>query len=117
MGFLLTVTLALNCAITFPLAFLLLMKKSKLIKRIYGADSNARRILACMYMAIGVVSARALRENDFDQQLALAAPLFQIQCFYKTMTAFAVGPKSPVVVVNLAIVALQLYTLRTYRVL
>ena len=76
----------------------------------FGPNSPARRILACVYFAILPASLYALIRADFGApQIALA--LFPLQIIYKLATAVAVGIDNPVVVTNLAVVALHSVTL------
>ena len=81
-----------------------------------GPDSPARRILACVYVTIGGISAFALALLAMDKTeapSAIAAPLFSLQILYKIMTGPAVGLKNPIVVTNFCIVALLGMTLAT----
>ena len=80
----------------------------------FGPDSPARRILACVYFAILLASLYALMRAGFGApQIAvqIAMALFPPQIAYKLATAFAVGTDNPVVVTNLAVVALHTVTL------
>ena len=82
--------------------------------RVYGFDSPVRRFLASIYLAIVVVSARALhllRQDSADTALGLAAPLLRTQIIYKCTTAFTVGLNHPVVISNLLISGLHAFTL------
>ena len=80
----------------------------------FGPDSPARRILACVYFAILLTSLYALIRAGFGAShiaLQIALVLFPLQIIYKLATAFAVGIDNPVVVTNLAVVALHTATL------
>lgn len=80
----------------------------------FGPDTPARRILACLYVAIGVLSLYALMHMALgrpDIALAIATTLFPLQIVYKLLTAVAVGLKSTVVRANLAVVVLLILTL------
>lgn len=80
----------------------------------FGPDSPARRILACVYFPILLASLYALMRAGFGApQIAvqIAMALFPPQIAYKLATAFAVGTDNPVVVTNLAVVALHTVTL------
>lgn len=80
----------------------------------FGTDSPARRILACVYAAIGLVSVYALLQIAADKAAVAAtvgATLFPLQIVYKLATAAAVGPRHPVVIANLGVAALHSATL------
>ena len=81
---------------------------------VYGPDSPARRILGCVYMAIGLISLYALLVliiGNGSISTAIAATLFPLQIIYKLMSAVAVRPTHPVVIANLGISALLALTL------
>ena len=74
----------------------------------------ARCILACVYFAILFASLYALIRAGFGAPhiaVQIALVLFPLQIIYKLATAFAVGIDNPVVVTNLAVVALHSVTL------
>jgi hypothetical protein len=82
----------------------------------YGADSAARRILACLYATIAMASAVALigqASGNTTLSIAIAGVLFPMQITYKLMTIPAVGWRNPVVKSNLAIALLHTATLAT----
>jgi hypothetical protein len=75
----------------------------------FGPDTPARRILACLYVAIGVLSLYALMHMALgrpDIARAIGMTLFPLQILYKPLTAVAVGLQSAVVRANLAVVVL-----------
>lgn len=109
---LLRLSLSINCIIVFPLTYLLLIRKPESMDEVYGPDSDARRILASVYFAIGVVSALAF---FVAQPLPFAAPLLTLQIIYKLTTVAAVGLKSPVVIANVCVVVFHLCTLMVNR--
>lgn len=78
---------------------------------VYGPDTPARRILACLYATIALASGYALADlaitGDPARALRIASVLFPLQIIYKIATAPAVGLRNPVVVSNLAIAALH----------
>jgi len=79
----------------------------------YGPDSDARRILACLYATIAIASALALvgqASGNTALSIAIASVLFPIQIAYKLMTLAAVGWHNPVVKSNLAIAMLHTAT-------
>lgn len=80
----------------------------------FGSDSPSRRILTCVYVAILLASLYALVRAGFGAPhiaVQIALVLFPLQIAYKLMTAFAVGLDNPVVLTNLAVVALHSVTL------
>lgn len=80
----------------------------------FGPDSPARRILACVYFAILLTSLYALIRAGIGAPhiaVQIALVLFPLQITYKLTTAFAVGMDNPVVLTNLAVVALHAATL------
>lgn len=80
----------------------------------YGSDSAARRILACLYATIAIVSAAALAgqaSGNLAASISIAGILFPMQIAYKLMTLPAVGWHNPVVKSNLAIALLHTATL------
>ena len=113
--------LFLNCAITYPLSVLLLIVKPERMDDVYGEETVARSILACMYLAIALVSTLAMvvgaTKRNIQKALQLAVPLFTVQIIYKIATAFAVGlqGKNPVIIANLGVVVVQVITLALNR--
>ena len=89
----------------------LIFRNMPAMTAVFGPDSPARRILACLYAKIAVSSAFALiaqfgfARPDLSCQIALV--LFPMQILYKVATLFAVGPRNPVVISNVAIAALH----------
>ena len=118
---LLVLALAINCVITYPLSLMILIIKPERIDKVYGVDTEARRILGCMYLAIAIVSSLAMAvwiaKRNIHKTLVLAVPLFAVQIIYKVASAFAVGlqDKNPVIIANLGVVAFQLLTLAFNR--
>lgn len=89
----------------------LIFRNSPSMTAVYGPDSPARRILACLYATIAVASGAALLAQfafgRTDVSIAIALVLFPMQILYKVATAFTVGAGNPVVISNLAIAALH----------
>ncbi|NNK17109.1 MAG: hypothetical protein HKP51_09420 [Sulfitobacter sp.] len=84
------------------------------ITEVYGGDTPARRILMCIYIAIGVISLYALGQlvaGNADVARNVALTLFPLQIIYKVLTAAAVRVLHPVVIANLCVVALLSLTL------
>ncbi|MEM6709109.1 MAG: hypothetical protein AAF648_10025 [Pseudomonadota bacterium] len=106
--------LVVNVMVTSILPPLMLAGGSRMAL-VYGEDSQARRILACLYGSICVVSAFALVSllgwQRADVAIAVAQTLFPLQIVYKLATLVAVGWHSPVVKANLVIVVLLLLAL------
>lgn len=102
-----------NIAVTFAVVGAL-WRDTPGMASAYGLDAPARRILACVYLAIGLASLYALA------RAALGAPhiagqigltLFPLQILYKIMTVAVLGFAHPVVIANLMVVALHVATL------
>lgn len=104
---------AANALITFSVAAAMLRGRADMDDA-FGPDTPARRILACVYLAIGGVSIYALIQLGMGQTgiaQAVGMTLFPLQIAYKLLTAFAVGLRNPVVRTNLAVVVLLAVTL------
>jgi hypothetical protein len=88
----------------------LLLGGARRMAAVYGADSPARRILACLYVAIAASSAWALLE---PHRLVVAAQvLFPLQILYKLATLVAVRDRAnPVPWWNLGISVLLAFAL------
>lgn len=104
----LVAALILNIAILAPLVWAL-SAGSAGMDAPFGPDTDARRILTCIYGAIGVISAALLALHSFGHAWAvpMTLALFAVQITYKLATVMAVGMASPVVVTNLIVVAVQ----------
>ncbi|WP_299413184.1 hypothetical protein [uncultured Sulfitobacter sp.] len=106
---------AANVLILIPVC-LSLWRDASGMSEAFGPDTPARRILACVYFAILLTSLYALLRAGFGAPqiaLSIALVLFPLQIIYKTATALIVGVNNPVVVTNLAVVALHSITLAT----
>jgi hypothetical protein len=89
---------------------LLILVGSPRMTRVYGEDTPARRILACLYLAIAAASAYALL--DREQLVAIAVVLFPVQIVYKLLTLVVVRDRrNPVPWWNLAISVLHAVSL------
>ena len=71
---------------------ILLLSGSRRMTPVYGADAPARRILACLYVAIAASSAWALL--DPQRIVVTAQVLFPLQIFYKLATVCAVKDRN-----------------------
>lgn len=93
----------------------LILRDAPAMRAVYGPDTPARRILACLYATIALASAVALVatavSGDAAIALRIAAVLFPLQIIYKLATLPAVGARNPVVISNVAIAALHAITL------
>lgn len=89
---------------------MLLLRGSQRMTSVFGPDSAARRILACLYAAIAASSAWALLD---EQRLVVTAQvLFPLQIVYKLATLAAVQDRSnPVPWWNLGISVLHVIAL------
>lgn len=104
--------LALNILILVPV-LVSLVASGPGVDMAFGPDTAARRILACLYGAIALVSAGliALHLMDHHAAVAMTVALFAVQMTYKLGTVVAVGLVSPVVLTNLLVVAVQIAVL------
>ena len=86
----------------------LIAKGRPAMAAVYGPDSQARRILACLYAGIAatsLVALMALVAGEASLFRTITVVLFPMQIAYKLATWPAVGLQSPVVRSNLAISA------------
>ncbi len=89
---------------------ILIFLDSPRMSAVYGPDSAARRILACIYATIALASFGGLVLfwiGQWQAAAALSLSLFSLQIVYKLGTWPAVGLKNPVVISNLAISVLH----------
>lgn len=76
------------------------------LSRPFGADTEARRILACLYIAIAVTSMVAIFNESW--LIPIVTVLFSLQILYKVLTVFAVQDiRNPIVISNGAIAILH----------
>ncbi|NNE50938.1 MAG: hypothetical protein HKN30_00870 [Sulfitobacter sp.] len=104
--FLFALSFVANIALTFSVAWAI-RRDGTVIEEAYGPDSPARRILACVYVAIGLVSLYGFLQLGYgrtDIAIAVALTLFPLQIIYKVLTAIVVGFRNPVVIANLGVV-------------
>lgn len=96
---------------------LLILRNAAAMTAVYGPDTPARRILACLYATIAAASAGALlAQFAFGRpeiSVGIAQVLFPLQIAYKLATWPAVGLRNPVVMSNLAISVLHAASLAT----
>ncbi|MEX0308884.1 MAG: hypothetical protein AB3N17_01425 [Tateyamaria sp.] len=76
----------------------------------FGPATDARRILTCVYAAIGLVSVAlfALHLSLHEWAVPMTLALFAVQITYKLLTVPVVGVSNPVVATNLLVVAVQI---------
>lgn len=93
----------------------LIARDTPAMAAVYGPDSPARRILACLYATIALASGIALASHALTASPALslriAAVMFPLQIIYKLATVPAVGLRNPVVQSNVAIALLHTVSL------
>ena len=110
---LVTCSLVVNIGVAGTMGAAILNPRSLPALRIdvvFGPDTPARRILACLYLAIAGVSGVALAHAPW--RLAVVRVLFPLQIAYKVATAAVVSLASnPVPRWNLAIAALHMVSL------
>jgi len=107
----------LNILILVPL-LLSLYRDTAGMADAFGPDSDARRILACLYATIALVSVYALVQLALDNRsvaIQIAWVLFPVQIIYKLATVPTVGLGSPVVMTNLFVVVVLIATLAALR--
>ncbi len=79
----------------------------------YGIDAPTRRILDCVYLAIGLINLYAMGRTalgapDIAAQIGLT--LFPLRILYKAKTVAVVGIAHTVVIANLMVVGLHVAT-------
>jgi hypothetical protein len=114
---LLYISLTLNVLVLAPLILLLLVFKPERMEKVYGDDTDARKILAAVYFAIMVGSIWAMALGGEDA-IDMALPILYLQIIYKLITVLTVGLKNPVVISNVFIAILHIvsvYVLVTTR--
>lgn len=102
-----------NAAITFAVSAGI-WRNHPGMTEVYGSDTPARRILACVYLSIGLISLYAILQMMMGREdiaLGIAATLFPLQILYKLLTAFAIRALHPVVIANLCVSVLLALTL------
>ena len=99
-----------NIAVAGFIGTLLFFNSSERIIRVYGENTPARQILACVYLAIAVMSLFALLYSEF--MVSIAWVFFPMQIIYKLLTLISVkDKKNPVPWSNLAINLLHVFSL------
>jgi hypothetical protein len=99
------VSLVVNVAVAGFFGVVLALGLSKILPHadaVFGPDSPSRRILACLYLAIALVSLAGLSIPQF--RLPIVFVLFPLQIIYKLLTVVIVRDlRNPVPWCNLAI--------------
>ncbi len=109
----LIVSYSVNLLVLIPLLSAFALNPAH-IDPVFGGDTDARRILVCLYATIALVSAVGLGLALSGQTVLatqLGMTLFAMQIAYKLMTVPMVGLASPVVITNLVVVAVHTATL------
>ena len=102
---LITIALAVNVLVAGFWGMTLAFTSLSQADAAFGPDTPARRILACLYLAIALASLFGLALPAYAVSIALV--LFPIQILYKTLTVGIVrSVRNPVVLSNIAIAAL-----------
>ncbi len=110
---LLTLSYLVNVVITFTVSFGIWRNHGGMTD-VYGRDTPARRILACVYLTIGMISLYALLQLSLGNTgiaQAIAMTLFPLQIIYKLITARGLWVAHPVVLANLGVAVLLSMTL------
>lgn len=109
----LTISLLVNVIIVFPISYGMLSRQPGM-DDVFGPTSAARRILASVYLAIGLVSIVGLAGLALGQSqyvVPMAAGLLVMQVTYKLITVATVGLASAVVLTNIAVIVIHTVTL------
>jgi len=102
-----TISYIVNILLAGMMGTLLFFNIGKRIINVFGENTPARQILACLYLSIAIFSTIALFNQDYFFKIALM--LFPMQIVYKLLTLIAVKDrKNPVPYYNLAISILHL---------
>lgn len=110
-----TALLVLNIVILVPVMTGLLRDSDRMASA-YGADTEARRILICIYAAITVTSAGVLILTFIGHPWAepMTVSIFTLQIVYKLLSVWLVGLSNPVVRANLFVAVVQILALAVY---
>jgi hypothetical protein len=103
----------LNIVVLIPVISVILLDLDR-VEPFWGVDQASRQILTSIYIAI-LASSIALFFLKDKTKLIVATTIFSLQIIYKTLTAVLVINAfiNPVVLSNLAITAVHLFTLYT----
>lgn len=84
----------------------------------FGPDTDARRILTCVYFGIALTSAALIALNVVKHPWAvpMTFALFGVQISYKLASAVVVGVTSPVILTNLFVVVVQVAVIIVWSV-
>ncbi|WP_298676384.1 hypothetical protein [uncultured Lentibacter sp.] len=111
----LTLSHGLNLLILLPLLAAFLFTPESMTPA-FGPDTNARRILVCLYATIAVasmVSLALLATGYTETGRHISVTLFALQIVYKSLTVLFIGFGSSVVVTNGVVVLVHSTTLLT----
>lgn len=104
---------ALNLLILLPLLAGFAMQPAQM-DTVFGPDTDARRILICLYATIALASGAGLFlmiAGRANLALTLGVSLFAVQITYKLLTIPLVGWDSPIVKTNTRVVIIHTMTL------
>ena len=107
---LLRTSLLINVVILVPVSHMMLVSKPKRSDKVMGPDTQARRILGCMYCSILLVSLKALTLDPVEA-CKLAVPLFWMQIIYKLLSALTCMHFNQVIIANQFVTIVHLLTL------
>lgn len=84
-------------------------KTEERMLRVFGENTSARQILACLYLSIAIFSVFGLLNETYFLKIAFI--LFPFQILYKTLTLVSVKDKrNPVPYANLAISIVHVFS-------
>ena len=104
--------LILNIAILAPVIWAL-STGSPGMDAAFGPETDARRILTCVYGGIALASAAliALHSAGHPWAIPMTLALFGVQISYKLATVWVVGVSNPVVMTNILVILVQIAAL------
>lgn len=109
----LLIAFLLNVAVTVAVSTLTILGSWRM-EQVLGPDTPARRILVCLYLAIGVASLVGLvliATGEGARARSIALTLFPLQIGYKLATVAVLGALQPVALSNLVISVVLLFAL------
>jgi hypothetical protein len=105
-----TTSYIVNIAVAGMMGTLLFLNLGERITKVFGENTAARQILACLYLSIAIFSTIGLFNHEYFIQIALV--LFPLQIVYKLLTLIAVkDKKNPVPYYNLGISILHMFSI------
>jgi hypothetical protein len=109
----LKISTILNIVVLIPVISVILLDLVQ-VERVWGPNQPSRQILVSLYLAILIASIALFFLKSKAQRL-IAVTIFSMQVVYKTLTAIFVvnALTNPVVLSNLAINVVHLFTIYT----